>query len=171
MKIRACITVTAPHRKFSLKDKISLRSAFSGPVNEPRHRLCRDMARLVPGHVSSTWHAVLAMTASDSLLSARRAGIAQLVEHQLPKLRVEGSNPFARSIPSLPFRCHCFVRPMPGSLIISRFSERLPFTRKACRATRSTGCTSYVAQATTRILAIGGLAAYNSIFRRHEVAT
>jgi hypothetical protein len=27
-----------------------------------------------------------------------RAGIAQLVEHQLPKLRVAGSNPVARSI-------------------------------------------------------------------------
>ncbi len=27
-----------------------------------------------------------------------KAGIAQLVEHQLPKLRVEGSNPFARSM-------------------------------------------------------------------------
>jgi hypothetical protein len=25
------------------------------------------------------------------------AGVAQLVEHQLPKLRVEGSSPFARS--------------------------------------------------------------------------
>ena len=32
-----------------------------------------------------------------SLSLHRRAGIAQLVEHQLPKLRVAGSNPVSRS--------------------------------------------------------------------------
>ncbi len=39
----------------------------------------------------------LASTTFARVCSAPRAGIAQLVEHQLPKLRVAGSNPVSRS--------------------------------------------------------------------------
>src|SRR5256885_14331520 len=41
---------------------------------------------------------------SGSLGLRRRAGVAQLVEHQLPKLRVAGSNPVARSSKTSDYR-------------------------------------------------------------------
>jgi hypothetical protein len=50
------------------------------------------------------------------------AGVAQLVEHKLPKLGVEGSNPFSRSV---------FMergRPNPRSV----FMARAPQTRARC---------------------------------------
>ncbi len=40
--------------------------------------------------------AVLTMAAPGNDFPLQFAGVAQLVEHQLPKLRVAGSNPVAR---------------------------------------------------------------------------
>ena len=46
--------------------------------------------------------------------SRMRAGIAQLVEYQLPKLRVAGSNPVARS---------SFLAPLPDRSLEGGFRE------------------------------------------------
>ena len=45
----------------------------------------------------------LAISHRKLLLCSSKAGVAQLVEHELPKLGVAGSNPVARSIHSMAF--------------------------------------------------------------------
>ena len=48
----------------------------------------------------------LAINRRKLLWYSCKAGVAQLVEHELPKLRATGSNPVARSMHSMIFFAH-----------------------------------------------------------------
>ncbi len=62
------------------------------------------LSRPRPGSLgvgSPQGHSTLDLGLTECLSLQVRAGVAQLVEHELPKLEVAGSNPVARSIPPL----------------------------------------------------------------------
>ena len=68
-------------------------------------QLNRKKTILAREPVAKTASAVfgLAISHRKLLLCSSKAGVAQLVEHELPKLGVAGSNPVARSIHSMAF--------------------------------------------------------------------
>ena len=68
-------------------------------------QLNRKKTRSAHELVAKTASAVfgLAISHRKLLLCSSKAGVAQLVEHELPKLGVAGSNPVARSINSKAF--------------------------------------------------------------------
>ena len=76
---------------------IEERNRSTAPIGYADYRLIARDGRVVWVRDDALTRRAREATPSGRLRSPHHAGVAQLVEHQLPKLRVVGSSPIARS--------------------------------------------------------------------------